>query len=72
MSASLVFDPTVLANAVLGFVQTVINTISTYLGPVGSIIAMIAGVTIMIMVARKMPIVGGFIDKVIGYVQSAF
>jgi hypothetical protein len=72
MSASFTFDPTVLANAVLGFVQTVVNTISTYLGPVGNIIAMIAGVTIMIAVARKMPIVGGLIDKVIGYVQSAF
>jgi len=72
MSYSFTFDPSVLANAVLGFVQTVTNTISTYLGPVGSIVAMIAGVTIMIAIARKMPIVGGFIDKVIGYVQSAF
>jgi hypothetical protein len=72
MSATFTFDPNVLVNAVVGFVQSVVNTISAYLGPVGSIVAMIAGVTIMIAVARKMPIVGGLIDKVIGYVQSAF
>ena len=72
MSASFNFDPSVIANAVLGFVQSVANTLSTYLGPVGTIVATIAGVTIMIAIARKMPIVGGLIDKVIGYVQSAF
>jgi hypothetical protein len=72
MSAAFNFDPSVIANAILGFVQSVVNAISAYLGPVGGIVAMIAGVSIMIALARKMPIVGGLIDKVIGYVQSAF
>jgi hypothetical protein len=72
MSLAFSFDPSVIISAVGSFFQSVVNAVATYLGPVGSIVAAIVGVTIMIAVARKMPIVGGLIDRVIGYVEGAF
>jgi hypothetical protein len=72
MSASFNFDPSVIGNMILGFFQAVANAISAYLGPVADIVATVAGLTIMFAVLRKMPVVGGLIDKVVGYIQSAF
>ena len=72
MSVAFNFDPSVILSAIGSFFQTVVNAIATYLGPVGNIVAAILGITVLIAVASKMPIVGGLIDKVIGYVQSAF
>jgi hypothetical protein len=64
------FNP--LITGFTGLLQAVINGISTVLTPIGGVLAAVAGVLIMLAVAKRIPVVGGLIDKVVGYVQSAF
>ena len=72
MSYSFNIDFSPLIQGFTGLLQTVISGISGVLTPIGGVLAAVAGVLIMLAVARRIPVVGGLIDKVVGYVQSAF
>jgi len=72
MSASFSFDPSVIANAVLGFVQSVANAISAYLPVLGPWIASIAVTVLIIVVLTKVPIIGGVLQKVWDWFTGLF
>ena len=71
MSYSFNIDFSPLINGFTGLLQTVISGISAVLTPVGAVLAAVAGVLIMLAVAKRIPVVGVFIDKIVGYVQNA-
>jgi hypothetical protein len=72
MSATFTFDPSVLANAVLGFVQSVVNAISAYLPVLGPWIASVAVIVLIIIMLTKVPIIGGVLQKVWDWFSGLF
>jgi hypothetical protein len=72
MSFSFNFDPTVIANAILGFVQSVVNAISVYLPVLGPWIASIAVIVLVIVMLTKVPIVGGVLQRVWDWFSGLF
>jgi hypothetical protein len=72
MSAAFNFDPSVIANAILGFVQSVVNAISAYLPVLGPWIASIAVIVLIIVMLTKVPIVGGVLQKIWDWFTGLF
>jgi len=72
MSFSFSFDPSVVANAILGFVQVVVNAISAYLPVLGPWIAAIAMIVLIVVMLTKVPIVGGVLQKVWDWLSGLF
>jgi hypothetical protein len=72
MSAAFTFDPSVIANAILGFVQSVVNAISAYLPVLGPWIASVAVIVLIIVMLTKVPIIGGVLQKVWDWFTGLF
>jgi len=72
MSFSFNFDPSVIANAILGFVQVVINAISAYLPVLGPWIAAIAVIVLIVVMLTKVPIVGNVLQRVWDWISGLF
>ena len=72
MSATFIFDPNVIANAILGFVQSVVNAISAYLPVLGPWIASVAVIVLIIIMLTKVPIIGGVLQKVWDWFSGLF
>jgi hypothetical protein len=72
MSAVFNFDPSVIANAFLGLIQTVVNTISTYLPMLAPWIVSIAMTVLIVVMLTKVPIVGGILQKIWDWFTGLF
>jgi len=72
MSYSFNIDFTPLINGFTGLLQTVINGLSGIMPVLGPVLAAVAVVTLMLVVATKIPVVGGVLQRIWDWFSGLF
>jgi len=72
MSYSFNIDFTPLINGFTGLLQSVINGISGIMPVLGPVLAAVAVVTLMLVVATKIPVVGGVLQRIWDWFSGLF